>query len=103
MNYKDITDVQALAKFEYDMDAQGEFDGFKQTYSRINKTNWVDDRDAVQQLISKNLLRFAEHFGGEEVDAIRVINDAKDSYRLSIEVFTERVSKYLEEQEKIFD
>ena len=92
-----------LAKFEYDMDAQGEFDGFKQTYSRINKTNWVDDRDAVLTANKQKFAKaYAEHFGGEEVDAIRVINDAKDSYRLSIEVFTERVSKYLEEQEKDF-
>ena len=85
------------------MDAQGEFDGFKQTYSRINKTNWVDDRDAVLTANKQKFAKaYAEHFGGEVGDAIRVINDAKDSYRLSIEVFTERVSKYLEEQEKDF-
>ena len=92
-----------VAKFEYDLDTRGEFDGFKQTYLRVNKTNWIQDREAVATVTKRKFAKaYAEHFGGEEEDAIRVINDAKDSYRLSIEVFTERVSKYLEEQENDF-
>ena len=30
-----------VAKFEYDLDTRGEFDGFTQTYLRVNKTNWT--------------------------------------------------------------
>ena len=92
-----------VAKFEYDLDTRGEFDGFKQTYLRVNKTNWTQDREAVATVTKRKFAKaYAEHFGGEEEDAIRVINDAKESYRLSIEGFTKRVSKYLEEQEKDF-
>jgi sulfate transport system substrate-binding protein len=36
--------------------------------------------------------------GGSEDDAVKVINDAKDSYRISIEGFAGRVKEYLDSQ-----
>ncbi len=92
-----------VAQFEYDLDTRDEFEGFKQTYLNVNKTNWSQDRDAVATVTKRKFAKaYAKHFGGEEEDAIRVINDAKESYRLSIEGFTKRVSKYLEKKEKDF-
>ena len=68
-----------VAKFEYDLDTRGEFDGFKQTYLRVNKTNWTQDREAVATVTKRKFARLTPSIRRRKEDAIRVINDAKES------------------------
>ena len=92
-----------VAKLEHDMASRGEFVPFQQTYARVNNRQWSDDRDAVATVTKRKFAKaYAEHFGGSDDDAIKVINDAKDNYRLSIEGFADRVRQYLDQQEPGF-
>jgi hypothetical protein len=77
-----------VAQFEHDLNKRGQFEAFKQTYERVNGRSWDNDRDALATVTKRSLAKaYAEQFGGSDDDAIKVINDAKDSYRLSIEGF----------------
>jgi hypothetical protein len=88
-----------VAQFEHDLNKRGQFEAFKQTYQRVNGRSWENDRDALVTVTKRSFARaYAEQFGGSEDDAIKVINDAKDSYRLSIEGFAARVKEYLASQ-----
>ncbi|QNI70728.1 BREX system P-loop protein BrxC [Cyanobium sp. NS01] len=88
-----------VAQFEHDLDKRGRFQDFKETYQRINGRSWENDRDAVATVTKRSFAKaYADLFGGSEDDAAKVINDAKDSYRLSIEGFASRVKDYLEGQ-----
>jgi hypothetical protein len=88
-----------VAQFEHDLNKRGQFEAFKQTYERINGRSWDNDRDALATVTKRSFAKaYAEQFGGSEDDAIKVINDAKDSYRLSIEGFAGRVKEYLASQ-----
>ena len=88
-----------VAQFEHDLNKRGQFEVFKQTYQRVNGRSWENDRDAVATVTKRSFAKaYAEQFGGSEDDAVKVINDAKDSYRLSIEGFAGRVKEYLDSQ-----
>jgi hypothetical protein len=88
-----------VAQFEHDLNKRGQFEAFKQTYQRVNSRSWENDRDALATVTKRSFAKaYAEQFGGSEDDAIKVINDAKDSYRLSIEGFASRVKDYLDSQ-----
>ena len=88
-----------VAQFEHDLNKRGQFEAFKQTYQRVNGRSWTHDRDALATVTKRSFAKaYAEQFGGSEDDAIKVINDAKDSYRLSIEAFADRVKEYLDSQ-----
>ena len=88
-----------VAQFEHDLDKRGRFQDFKETYQRINGRSWENDRDAVATVTKRSFAKaYADLFGGSEDDAATVINDAKDSYRLSIEGFADRVKDYLDSQ-----
>ena len=85
-----------VAQFEHDLNKRGQFEVFMQTYERVNGRSWAHDRDALATVTKRSFAKaYAEQFGGTEDDAIRVVNDAKDSYRLSIEGFASRVKEYL--------
>jgi hypothetical protein len=85
-----------VAQFEHDLDKRDQFEAFKQTYHRVNGRSWENDRDALATVTKRGFARaFAEQFGGCIDDAIKVVNDAKDSYKLSIEGFATRVKEYL--------
>lgn len=88
-----------VAQFEHDLNKRGQFEAFKQTYQQVNGRSWENDRDALATVTKRSFAKaYAEQFGGSEDDAIKVINDAKDSYRLSIEGFAGRVKEYLASQ-----
>lgn len=88
-----------VAQFEHDLNKRGQFEAFKQTYQRVNGRSWENDRDALATVTKRSFAKaYAKQFGGSEDDAIKVINDAKDSYRLSIEGFAGRVKEYLDSQ-----
>ena len=88
-----------VAQFEHDLNKRGQFEAFKQTYQRVNGRSWENDRDALATVTKRSFAKaYAEQFGGSEDDAVKVINDAKDSYRLSIEGFAARVKEYIGSQ-----
>ena len=88
-----------VAQFEHDLNKRGQFEAFKHTYQRVNGRSWTHDRDALATVTKRSFARaYAAQFGGSEEDAVKVINDAKDSYRLSIEGFAARVKEYLDSQ-----
>jgi hypothetical protein len=88
-----------VAQFEHDLNKRGQFEAFKQTYQRVNGRSWDNDRDALATVTKRSFAKaYAEQFGGSEDDAIKVVSDAKDSYRLSIEGFATRVKEYLDSQ-----
>jgi len=88
-----------VAQFEHDLNKRGQFEAFKQTYQQVNGRSWENDRDALATVTKRSFAKaYAEQFGGSEDDAVKVINDAKDSYRLSIEGFADRVKEYLDSQ-----
>jgi hypothetical protein len=88
-----------VAQFEHDLNKRGQFEVFKQTYQRVNGRSWENDRDAVATVTKRSFAKaYAEQFGGSEDDAVKVVNDAKDSYRLSIEGLAGRVKEYLDSQ-----
>jgi hypothetical protein len=88
-----------VAQFEHDLNKRGQFEAFKQTYQRVNGRSWENDRDALATVTKRSFAKaYAEQFGGSEDDAIKVVSDAKDSYRLSIEGFAARVKEYLDSQ-----
>ena len=88
-----------VAQFEHDLNKRGQFEAFKQTYQRVNGRSWENDRDALATVTKRSFAKaYAEQFGGNEDDAMKVIHDAKDSYRLSIEGFAGRVKEYLDSQ-----
>jgi len=92
-----------VAQFEHDLDKRGQFEAFKQTYQRVNGRSWENDRDALATVTKQSFARaFAEQFGGSQDDAIKVVNDAKDTYRLSIEGFANRAKEYLDGQPQGF-
>ena len=79
----------------------GDLDGLKALAELTGGgfTNLPNDRDALATVTKRSFAKaYAEQFGGSEDDAIKVINDAKDSYRLSIEGFADRVKEYLDSQ-----
>ena len=88
-----------VAQFEHDLNKRGQFEAFKQTYQRVNGRSWENDRDALATVTKRSFAKaYAEQFGGSEDDAIKVVSDAKDSYRLSIEGFAARVKEYIGSQ-----
>jgi hypothetical protein len=92
-----------VAQFEHDLNKLGQFEAFKQTYQRVNGRSWENDRDALATVTKRSFAKaYAEQFGGSEDDAIKVVSDAKDSYRLSIEGFAGRVKEYLDSQPPSF-
>ena len=88
-----------VAQFEHDLNRRGQFVTFKDTYERVNGRSWTHDRDALATVTKRSFAKaYAAQFGGSEDEAVKVVNDAKDNYRLSIEAFASRVKEYLDSQ-----
>ncbi len=92
-----------IAKLEYDLDKSGQLQGFKQTYLEVNGRAWERDRDALATA-RRNAFNaaYAKHFGVSEDDAVNVLNQIRDEYRVSIESFAEQVREYIDAQGKDF-
>lgn len=92
-----------IAKLEYDLDKAGQLAAFKQTYLEVNGREWEKDRDALATARRKAFnAAYAKHFGVSEEDAVNVLNQIRDEYRVSIESFAEQVREYIDQQGKDF-
>ncbi|MEX1117028.1 MAG: BREX system P-loop protein BrxC [Akkermansiaceae bacterium] len=92
-----------IAKLEYDLDKAGQLAAFKQTYLEVNSREWEKDRDALATARRKAFnAAYAKHFAVSEEDAVNVLNQIRDEYRVSIESFAEQVREYIDQQGKDF-
>lgn len=88
-----------IAKFERDLDCRGDFAPFKETYLRINGTDWEKDREAIATARRSAFAKaYAAHFGVSEADALNVIKETREEYRVSIESFAAMVNEYITSQ-----
>lgn len=88
-----------IAKFERDLDIRGEFENFKATYLRVNGSPWERDREALATARRAAFAKaYAEHFGISEDDALGLIRQVREDYRVSIESFAEMVKDYIDSQ-----
>lgn len=88
-----------IAKFERDLDCRGDFDPFKQTYLRINGTEWEKDREAIATARRSAFAKaYAAHFGVSEADALNVIKETREEYRVSIDSFAAMVNDFISSQ-----
>lgn len=92
-----------VAKFERDLDTQGEYEKFQETYLRVTGKRWKDDRKALVTTSRGNFAKaYSEHFGVPEQEAFDLMKQVKEEYSLSIEDFADMVKNYLDKQEPGF-
>jgi hypothetical protein len=88
-----------IAQFEYDLDKRNEFDAFRETYKRINRRPWEQDREAITTVRASAFGKaYAEHCGVPVEEAHAVIRRIREDYRVSIESFVHRVRDYIDAQ-----
>lgn len=88
-----------IARFEHDLDVRGDYGPFKATYQRVNSATWEDDREAISTARKSAFARaYAAHFSVSEDEAHRVMRQAREDYRLSIEGFAQMVKAYIAKQ-----
>jgi len=88
-----------IAQLEYDLDRQGSYDSFKSVYRETTGSEWENDRKMVMTSTKAKFAKaYSAHSGVSESAAFRIIDDAKDSFKLSIEDFGHRVKEYLDSQ-----
>lgn len=88
-----------IARFEHDLDVRGDFVPFKQTYLRVNGSEWEKDREAITTARKAAFGRaYAEHFGVSEAEAATLMRQVREDYRVSIESFAQMVKDYIDRQ-----
>jgi hypothetical protein len=88
-----------VAKFEQDLDSRGDFAPFKETYLRITGAEWERDREAIATARKAAFAKaYASHFGVSEAEALTVIRDTREDYRVSIDSFALMVKEYIDKQ-----
>jgi hypothetical protein len=88
-----------IAQFERDLDSDGNFEKFKNSYEKASGKSWEKGR--TKYLIEKKHIdkAYAEISGAEEKD---IIGKYRKDYKLSIEYFAELINDYISKQEEGF-
>lgn len=88
-----------IARFEHDLDVRGDFVPFKESYLRVNGSPWDRDREAVATARKAAFGRaYAEHFGVSEAEALGLMRQVREDYRVSVESFAHMVRDYIGRQ-----
>ena len=88
-----------IAQFERDLDVRGDFVPFKETYLKINGATWEKDREAIAIARRAAFAKaYSTHFNVAETDALNLLRQAREDYRVSIESFAEMVKDYISRQ-----
>ena len=88
-----------IARFEYDLDVRGDFAPFKETYLRVNGSRWEKDREAIATARKAAFGKaYAEHFGVNEAEALGLMRQVREDYRVSVESFAHMVRDYIDRQ-----
>ncbi len=92
-----------IAQFEWDLDHRGELDAFKQTYAQISGRSWEQDLHVIETLENETFAQaYGEHFKKSKEEGLKLFDRLRDSYKVSIESFAERVKAWLDQQESGF-
>ncbi|MDA1276810.1 MAG: BREX system P-loop protein BrxC [Verrucomicrobia bacterium] len=88
-----------IARFEHDLDVRGDFGPFKETYLRVNGSDWEKDREAIATARKAAFAKaYATHFGVAETEASTLMRQVREDYRVSIESFAQMVKDYISRQ-----
>ena len=88
-----------IAKFEHDLDVRGDFVPFKETYLKLNGASWEQDREAIATARKAAFAKaYAAHFGVAESEALNLMRQVREDYRVSIESFAQMVKDYISRQ-----
>lgn len=91
-----------IAQFERDLDSRGLYDPFKSAYESTTGITWQEGREQAL-LEAKNIAKaYARATGGDEEQALGILDKYRNQYRVSIEDFAERVHAYIERQSPDF-
>lgn len=91
-----------IAEFERDLDNRGQFDAFKETYQSISGQPWEKGREEAP-LEGENIAEaYAKVSSTDPENAMGILSDYRDDFRLSIEGFAQQVNEYIQSQEPGF-
>ena len=92
-----------VAQFEADLDARGQLSSFKAAYHKATGRTWEHDLPTINTLDNEDFARVYADFFSKSIDeGLRLFDRARESYRVSIESFAQRVEAYLAKQGKDF-
>ena len=91
-----------IAQFERDLDNRGLYEQFKSAYEATAGRTWQKGREQAL-LEAKNIAKaYALVTGGDEAQAMGILDKYRSQYRVSIEDFAELVHAYIERQSPDF-
>jgi len=91
-----------IAQFERDLDSRGLYEQFKSAYESSAGRTWQKGREQAL-LEAKNIAKaYAQVTGGDEAEAMGILDKYRSQYRVSIEDFAEQVHAYIERQSPDF-
>ncbi|WP_039960748.1 BREX system P-loop protein BrxC [endosymbiont of Riftia pachyptila] len=91
-----------IAQFERDLDSRGLYEQFKSAYESTAGRTWQKGREQAL-LEAKNIAKaYAQVTGGDEAEALGILDKYRSQYRVSIEDFAEQVHAYIERQSPDF-
>jgi len=92
-----------VAQFEADLDGRGQLAAFKAAYEAATRRTWDQDLPTINTLENEDFARvYADFFKKSYDEGLRLFDRARESYRVSIESFAQRVQAYLAKQGKDF-
>ena len=87
-----------IAQFERDLDSRGLYEQFQSAYESTAGRSWQKGREQAL-LEGKNIAKaYAQTTGGDEAEAVGILDKYRSQYRVSIEDFAEQVHAYIERQ-----
>jgi len=91
-----------IAQFERDLDSRGLYAQFKSAYESAAGRTWQKGREQAL-LEAKNIAKaYAQVTGGDEAQAMGILDKYRSQYCVSIEDFAEQVHAYIERQSPDF-
>lgn len=91
-----------IAQFERDLDSRDLYDQFKSAYASTAGRTWQQGREQAL-LETKNIAKaYAQATGGDETQALGILDKYRSQHSLSIEDFAEQVQTYIQQQSPDF-
>lgn len=88
-----------IAEFECNLDSRGELEDFKKTYAKISGRSWEEDLPVIETLENETFARaYSKHSGQSYEECLKLFDRKRDSYKVSIQSFAERVKNYIDKQ-----
>jgi hypothetical protein len=88
-----------IAEFEYDLDSRGELDAFKKAYASINGRSWEHDLPVIETLENETFAKaYCKHSGLSYEECLKLFDRKRETYKVSILSFAQRVKAYIDKQ-----